>query len=196
MFTNLARRKADKRIHNTPLVDAASVKIPTCYYVASSVDGLIADSRGGVDWSRPFFDTDYGYQSFVNSIDTVVMGRRTYEHLLKTARENPYVGKRFVVLSHAWSSGPHVDLFWRGPLEGLMLRLDEMGSKSLWIVGGGSVAGAFLEAGLIDEVHQFVIPVVLGSGTALFGPLRRPAPLHFRESRSFANGVMHLRYAP
>ncbi len=170
------------------------MKIPACYYVATSVDGLIADASGGIDWLGPFLGADYGSHDFLESVDTVVMGRRTYDRLLSTSKVNPYKGKCFVVLSHSRSTGPHADLFWPGPLFGLMPRLYEMGSKSLWIVGGGSVAGSFLEAGLLDEVQQFVMPVALGSGTPLFGPLRQPVVLALKESYTFANGVLQLRY--
>ncbi|MEJ2009813.1 MAG: dihydrofolate reductase family protein, partial [Acidobacteriota bacterium] len=168
--------------------------VRACYYVATSVDGLIADANGSVDWLNPFFDTDYGYHDFLNSVDTVVMGRRTYDRILKSSKVNPYSGKRFIVLSHSRAIGPHADLFWPGPLFDLTPRLAAMGTRSLWIVGGGSVAGSFLDAGLIDEVHQFVMPVALGCGTPIFGPLRQPASLQLKESRSFPNGVVQMRY--
>ena len=182
---------------NAPVLSEESrrVKIPARYYVATSVDGLIADRFGNVEWLTPFFDVDYGFHSFLDSIDTVVMGRRTYGRILGSARKNPYEGKLFVVLSRTQKSGPFAHLFWQGQLERLMDRLGEMGSKSLWIVGGGSVAGTFLESGLLDEVQQFVMPVVLGSGTPLFGPLRQHAPLRLVGSQSFENGVLQLRYA-
>lgn len=194
MLTNLTMRKAKNQYCVPPPVEALGVRIPACYYVATSLDGLIADANGGTGWLDPFIDTDYGSREFLDSIDTVVMGRRTYDRLLITSKTNPYKGKHFVVLSHSKSSGPFADLFWPGPVFDLMPRLNAMGSQSLWIVGGGSVAGSFLEADLIDEVQQFVMPVVLGSGTPLFGPLHRPVSLHLKESHSFANGVLRLSY--
>lgn len=175
--------------------ESSPVQITACYYVATSVDGLIADRFGNVDWLNPFFGEDYGFHGFLDSIDTVVMGRRTYERLLASSRKNPYEGKLFAVLSRTRSSGAFAHLFWQGQVERLMLRLHDMGSKSLWIVGGGSVAGMFLEAGLLDEVRQFVMPLVLGSGTPLFGPLRQQSSLRLIDSRSFENGVLQLRYA-
>ncbi len=175
--------------------ESSPVQITACYYVATSVDGLIADRFGNVDWLNRFFGEDYGFHDFLDSIDTVVMGRRTYERLLTSSRKNPYEGKLFAVLSRTRSSGPFAHLFWQGQVERLMLRLHDMGSKSLWIVGGGSVAGMFLEAGLLDEVRQFVMPLVLGSGTPLFGPLRQQSSLRHIDSRTFENGVLQLRYA-
>lgn len=196
MISNLFGLKSGRQAHVTAPVEALEVKIPACYYVSTSADGLIADSNGSVDWLKPFFDVDYGFHDFLDSIDTVVMGRRTYDRLLNVSRANPYEGKHFVVLSHSRSSGPHADLFWQGHLRGLMLRLDAIGTKSLWIVGGGSVAGEFLEAGLLKEIQQFVMPLVLGAGTPLFGPLRQSIPLHLKESQAFPNGVLRLRYVP
>lgn len=171
------------------------VRIPAAYYVATSADGLIADRLGNVDWLEPYLEKDYAFHHFLDSIDTVVMGRRTYERTLRGARSNPYEGKHFVVLSRTRSIGPFATLFWQGLPQDLIPRLDEMGSKSIWIVGGGCVAGAFLEAGLLDEVQQFVVPVVLGSGTPLFGALRQQASMRLKDSDTFENGVVRLRYA-
>jgi dihydrofolate reductase len=193
-ITHLGFPGVKEQVTPVPGDDARLVRIPACYYVATSIDGLIADRFGNVDWLGRFFDVDYGFHSFLESIDTVVMGRRTYERILKSAKTNPYEGKLFVVLSRTWKSGPYAHLFWQGPLEDLMRRLEGFGSKSLWIVGGGSVAGTFLEAGLLDEVRQFVMPLALGSGTPLFGPLREQASLRLKDSQFFANGVMQLTY--
>lgn len=194
VITKRRRFEVEEQIPPVATEEKQPVKIPACYYVATSADGLIADRLGNVDWLAPYLERDYSFHSFLDSIDTVVMGRRTYERALKSTRTNPYEGKFMVVLSHTLSSGPHAGLFWQGLPEELIPRLDEMGSKSLWIVGGGCVAGAFLEAGLLDEVHQFVVPVVLGSGTPLFGALRQQASLQLKDSHSFENGVVRLRY--
>jgi dihydrofolate reductase len=190
------RRRVRVEEPATPVVteEMQPVKIPACYYVATSADGLIADQLGNVDWLTPYLEKDYTFHRFLDSIDTVVMGRRTYERILKSTRTNPYEGKHFVVLSHSRSIGPYATLFWQGLPEDLIPCLDEMGSKSLWIVGGGCVAGAFLEAGLLGEVQQFVVPVVLGSGTPLFGALRQQASLRLKDSHPFENGVVRLRY--
>jgi dihydrofolate reductase len=196
MITKWMHREDSQQIPLIPMDENRHVEIPTCYYVATSLDGLIADVKGSIDWLKPFFEMDYGFHDFLDSIDTVVMGRRTYDRFLQASRTNPYLGKHFVVISHTRSSGPHAELFWPGHLRGLMLRLEAMGSRSLWIVGGGSVAGAFLEAGLLDEVQQLIIPMTLGAGTPLFGPLRQPASFCLKESQSFANGVLRLRYVP
>ncbi len=166
------------------------------YYVASSADGFIADSSGGVGWLAPFFGVDYGFHGFLSAIDTVVLGRRTYEHVLKLSQENPYQGKRFIVLSRTRAAGPHAELFWPGPLDELAARLRTMGSKSVWVVGGGAAAASFLAAGWLDEVRQHVMPVLLGSGTPLFSPLEHPVSLELEETKPFPNGVVHLRYRP
>ena len=196
MITNWLHQEESKRVPEMPLDEDRLVKIPSCYYVATSADGLIADAMGDGEWLKPYFDMDYGFHTFMDSVDTVVMGRRTYDRILRTSKQNPYAGKRFVVLSHTRSTGPHVDLFWPGRLQSLMLRLEAMGSQSLWIVGGGSAAGAFLEAGLLGEIQQFMVPLALGAGTPLFGPLRQPASFRLKESQSFPNGVLRLRYVP
>lgn len=166
------------------------------YYAATSADGFIADAAGGVDWLNPFFNVDYGFHGFLASVDTVLMGRLTYEKLLNLSKENPYKGKKFVVISRSRSEGPYADLFWAGPLLELAERLGSMGSKSVWVVGGGVTASAFLGANLIDEVQQFLMPLALGSGTPLFGKLDRPVHLTLKDTKSFPNGVLKIQYVP
>lgn len=136
MIAKWLHQGESKQIPLIPTDETRLVKIPSCFCVATSADGLIADTRGDIQWLKPYFDMDYGFHAFLNSVDTVVKGRRTYDRFLRTSKQNPYAGKRFVVLSHTRSSGPYAALFWAGQSRGLMVRLEALGSQSLWIVVG------------------------------------------------------------
>jgi dihydrofolate reductase len=164
------------------------------YYVATSADGFIADENGGFDWLHDYLDVDYGMAQFMKSVDTIVMGRKTYEPTLKHEGGASSPGKRCVVLSYTIKSGPPGYEFWAGPVEDLAKQLVEQGSRNIWIMGGGVTASAFLEAGFPDEVEQYVMPRFLGRGIPMFAPLSRHALLELAESKTFKNGAVMLRY--
>lgn len=187
----------------------------TIYYCASSLDGFIADADDGLDWltgyegsyegeGEPGPMSDGGsYEQFYEGVGALVMGSTTFEwvldHLeLAGGGKWPYAGKPCWVLSSR-------DLVVPGA-EGLDVRVTDApvadlhpemveaaGGRSLWIVGGGGVASQFARAGLLDEVHLTVLPVVLGAGKPLFGEALSE-PLDLAGTRTFANGMVELRY--
>ena len=162
-------------------------------FIATSLDGFIADRDGGVDWL--FTDGDYGYTAFFDSIETLIMGRRTYEQILGFG-EWPYGEKPTYVFTRAapCSEHPHVEFVSGDPgafVEGLPRRT----RGDVWLVGGATLVSAFRELGLIDEYILSVHPVLLGDGIPLF---ERPLPregLRLREEQAFESGLVQLRYA-
>jgi dihydrofolate reductase len=162
-------------------------------FIAMSVDGLIARRDGSLDWldtmQRP--DEDYGYKAFVDAVDTIVMGRRTYETALRLGW--PHAGKRCVVLTHGPLVPRHGERAFAGDPESLARDLEDEGARRVY-VDGGAVVRAFLDAGLIDDLTLSVIPVVLGSGIALFGDGLRERRLVLEGSTSFPSGLVQLRY--
>jgi dihydrofolate reductase len=163
-------------------------------FIASSLDGFIARSDGGIDWlarvERP--GEDYGYQKFHDSIDTIIVGRKTYETALGFSGW-PYAGKRCVVLTHAAPAAKHGEEFHDGPPEALVARLAAAGAKHAY-VDGGMVIQQFLAAGLIDDLTVSIIPILLGDGARLFGKTGRDVPLELVASRGFDSGLVQLQY--
>ena len=163
-------------------------------YIATSLDGYIARQDGGIDWlhivEQP--GEDYGYAAFWNSIDTLVMGRKTYETALGFG-DWPYADKRCVVLSHRSASAHHGEEFFCGEPESLAEKLAAEGAHRVY-VDGGEVIRQFLAAGLVDDLTLSVVPVLLGDGIPLFragGPEQRLALI---EGRTFPSGLVQLRY--
>lgn len=168
------------------------------YYVASSLDGYIATSDGAVEWLAPFEASgeDYGYRAFYASVDAVLLGSRTYEQAL-TFGEWPYADKPSWVFSHRplEPAGGDVVVTDRDPRE-VLAALDAMGVARAWLVGGGALAGSFRSAGLITEYIVSIMPVVLGTGVALFGASGPEEHLRLVGSTSFPDGVTQARYLP
>lgn len=163
-------------------------------YIAASLDGFIARSDGSIDWLSIVHGTgeDYGYGSFFESIDTVIIGRKTYETALGFAAW-PYTGKRCIVMTHHPKSALHGEEFYTGQPEPLAARLSSEKTKRAY-VDGGAVIRQFLAAGLVSDLTVSVIPILLGEGAPLFGSLGQEIPLKLRESKSFASGLVRLEY--
>jgi dihydrofolate reductase len=155
-------------------------------YIATSLDGFIADSDGGLDWlnETPNPETsDYGFAEFMRSIDAIVMGRRTFEAVL-TFGSWPYE-KPVFVLSRRGVKVPRelenkVEVINADP-KTVTGQLKEKGFHNLYIDGGNTIQ-SFLEIGLIDEMIITRVPILLGGGVPLFGKLSQR--LHFSHKKT------------
>lgn len=169
-------------------------------YIATSLDGFIARENGEIDWlpggGVEESGEDYGYKDFMATVDVLVMGRKTYEKVL-TFKEWPYGDKPVVVLSHHPVPSPKeiartVESMSGSPAE-VASRLSARGAKHLYVDGGKTIQG-FLNAGLIQRLIITTIPVLIGGGIPLFGPLTRDIRLRRIETRSFPNGLVQSAY--
>ncbi len=161
-------------------------------FIACSLDGCIARENGDVDWL--FTDQDYGYAEFLSGIDTVLMGRKTYEQVL-TFGEYPYKGVEGYVFSRKRGNEKDENVaFLSGDVAKFVLGLKQKAGKVIWLVGGGELVHPFVQRDLIDEYVISIHPVILGSGVPLF---RSPLPetwLRLGQCRSFDTGLVQLTY--
>jgi dihydrofolate reductase len=169
-------------------------------YIATSLDGFIARENGDLDWlpsgGGGENGEDYGYKAFMDTVDVLVMGRNTYEKVL-TFGDWPYGTKPVVVLSSRSLPIPEhitrsVESISCPPAE-LVSRLAARGARHLYIDGGKTIQG-FLNAGLIQRIIITRIPVLIGSGISLFGPLQRDIKLRHIETRQFSSGLVQGEY--
>lgn len=172
-------------------------------FIATSLDGFIAREDGSIDWleranaSLPAGE-DCGYKAFFASVDVLVMGRHTFE-LAKTFPEWPYGSTPLVVLASRpvdvpAAIGGSVSVSSEAPAE-LVARLAGEGKKHAYVDGGVTIQ-RFLAAGLIDELIVTLIPVLLGKGRPLFGPLGRDQRLSLAGSKVYGSGFVQLQYRP
>ncbi|MBM3107937.1 dihydrofolate reductase [Pseudomonas sp. P66] len=162
-------------------------------YIATSLDGFIARESGELDWLMVATTSsdDHGYAAYMASVDTLVMGRNTYEKVL-TFGEWPYPHKRVVVLSSTLGAAPGVEVH-PGPIADLVEHLRDTGAKSLYL-DGGQVVQSFLREGRVDELTITRIPVLLGNGIPLFGALSKDVALQHMRSTTFENGFVQSTY--
>jgi dihydrofolate reductase len=161
-------------------------------FIATSLDGYIASSDGTVDWL--FHDADYGYSEFMNSVDTVVMGSKTWEQA-KTFEDVPFAGKKVIVFSHTHSDSNVTRIrFVQGNPSSVISEVLRYSQKDIWLVGGGQLVKQFIASNLIDEYRLFVHPIILGQGIPLFSEQPKRTDLSFVSSKSFSSGLVELRY--
>ena len=166
-------------------------------FVGTSVDGFIARPDGGLDW-LPDAPEPHGYDEFIASVDTIVIGRKTFETVLSFDGW-VYGTKRIVVLSSqpldlstAIARGGVVEQM-SGPPEEIVARLAATGAQHLYVDGGITVQG-FLRARLIDRLVITRIPVLLGDGIPLFGSLPGDIRLRHIATRSYPSGLVQSEY--
>ncbi len=171
------------------------------YYVATSVDGMIADVEGRVGWLEPFERSgeDYGYRAFLSHVGALVMGSGTYEWLLKAGIDWPYAGIEAVVMTgRRLPQPPGGQVAFDAGDPGEIVRvLKARHQKDIWLVGGGRLAGAFAERDLVDEYDLTIVPVVLGAGIPLLASRQGPAvarPLTMVEHQAYPSGAIRARY--
>ncbi|MBT5186197.1 MAG: dihydrofolate reductase [Kordiimonadaceae bacterium] len=170
-------------------------------YCAMSLDGYIADKDGGVAFldsiEHPPEADDYGYTEFMDSIDALVMGRNTYDTVMGFGVDWPYGDKTVVVVTHhdikiSDDIKGSVSSFAGSPQE-IIQHLKAMGKVNLYI-DGGKIIQEFLNENLIDQLIISVVPILIGEGIPLFGPLNKDLKLITESSNQYKNGLLQLKY--
>ncbi|BAZ26146.1 bifunctional deaminase-reductase-like protein [Kalymmatonema gypsitolerans NIES-4073] len=161
-------------------------------FIASSLDGYIARTSGEVDWL--FTDSDYGYNEFFAQIDTVLMGRKTYDQVL-TFGEYPYKGKQSFVFSKTVQAKDNNVEFVNGNWEGFINTLRQSNGSDIWLVGGAQTIHYFMKHGFIDELILSIHPIILGNGIPLIvnDPSLETA-LEFKDVKTYDSGLLQVSY--
>ncbi len=165
-------------------------------FIATSVDGFIARLDGALDWLPGDGVEDHGYTEFFASVDALVIGRKTFETVLDFDQW-PYGDKLVVVLTSrpmdfTAPKGSRCE-FMNGMPREIVDRLSERGLKHLYIDGGVTIQ-RFLAAGLIQQMTVTRVPVLLGSGIPLFGPIPHDIRLEHVGTRSYPSGLVQSDY--
>jgi dihydrofolate reductase len=167
-------------------------------HIAASADGYIARPDGDLEWltSRPKPEGFYGIGAFMKSIDTLVLGRKTYEISLRLgATFDSKKSRTFVFSRHAPpADAPSGVEFVTDPIGSFVSRLRSQPGKDIWLMGGGELIASFLDAQAIDEFVVSVTPVFIGDGIPLVARRPRHVPLDLHSVERFDDGVVQLHY--
>jgi dihydrofolate reductase len=166
-------------------------------FVATSLDGFIARENGGLDWLPENGGEPHGYDEFMATVEALVIGRKTYETVLGFEKW-PYGVKPVIVLSTTLSelNAPDdavCEVFSCSPSE-VMGRLEERGINHIYVDGGVTIQG-FLRASLIQRMTITRIPVLLGTGISLFGPVPHDIRFQHLWTKSYRSGMVQSEYA-
>lgn len=166
-------------------------------YIAASLDGYIAGPNHEIDWLNAFHDIDYGYKEFMSQIDTLVMGRKSYDVATSHSKgKNPFKGSRTIVVSRTLKDAPE-GIEVASDIDALISELrGRTGGKDVWMMGGGELTRSFLERNALDKLEIHTIPVILGAGIPLFPQGTPERRFKLTETKLFANGVMKTLYVP
>lgn len=163
------------------------------YRVASSLDGYIAGPKGEIDWI--IMDPEIDFSAVLGQFDTLLVGRRTFETMVKAGRTT-MPGMKTIVFSRTLeqSQYPDVTIVGERPHERLA-SLRAVSSKDIWLFGGGSLFRSLLEAGFVDAVELSVMPVLLGGGIPLLPSPASRKKLDLTGHRIYKSGIVSLQYA-
>lgn len=178
-------------------------------YIAASVDGYVASRDGSVAWLDSFQADSYGYDHFLSGIDTIVMGRTTYDQALGFGPW-PYAGKHVFVLTTRpiQDPPPAVTAWHRSPAELAAHLRATVQDGDVWLLGGPRTIHAFRALGAVDTYEIYVLPVLLGDGIPLFErtatlpsaaaePSTAPGDrLRLTDHHVFPDGAIELVYEP
>lgn len=164
------------------------------YNVAASLDGFIAGPDGAYDWIPEDPSIDFG--ALFSEFDTALMGRRTFETLLKQGTGGVLPGIRTVVFSRTLRATDHPAVtVVSDDAVAAVASLKAAPGKDIWLFGGGSLARSLLDAGLVDMVEVSVVPILLGGGIPLLAPGRQSPPLGLTDSPALPSGIVRLSYS-
>lgn len=168
-------------------------------YIATSLNGKIATTDGSVDWLESIPNPeklDYGYVDFNKSIDTTIQGYSTYDQVMSWEIDFPYANTKNYVLTRRkeFANTKDVEFISENHTE-FIQKLKEEEGGDIWLIGGGQINTLLLNAGLLDEIYIFIMPIILSGGIELFGALPKETKLELISSKTYeSSGVIEIKY--
>lgn len=165
-------------------------------FIAASLDGYVARSDHSLDWlEKVEGEGDNGYASFYETVDTIIMGRITYEQVMVlTNGEFPYKNKQCYVFSKTQRKNTEFVTFINEDISTFITKLKSEPGAAIWLVGGGELVQSFLQEKLLDEIILTLAPAIIGSGIPLFTNIEKEVELTLIESVRY-NQFIQLHYA-
>ena len=166
-------------------------------HIATSADGYIARPDGDLEWltSRPAPAGFYGLNAFMRSIDTKLLGRKTYEASLRMGAKFDSKSRSIIFSRHArQADAPSGVEFVDCAIGPFVSRLREQPGKNIWLMGGGELIASFLDDHAIDEFVISMVPVFIGDGIPLIARSHRHVPLDLQSVKRFEDGLVQLHY--
>ena len=162
--------------------------------LAVSLDGFIEGPKGECDWC--FTDQDYGMSEFLKRVDSLFMGRKSYELSLSMgeAAISGFPKLKEYVFSNTLKEVKPGAVLVKGDIEAEVKRIKQEQGKDIWLFGGASLSSSLLNLHLIDELWLAVHPVILGGGKPLFTDVSKRVELRLVDTKTYSTGLVSLTY--
>lgn len=162
-----------------------------------SVDGYIATTDQDISWLSMVENPpeDYGYHDFTQTIDTVIMGRKTYDKILSFGIDFPHKDKKCYVLSKTKTGKDENVEFFQGDLKELISNIRQAEGKNIYCDGGAEIVYELMKESLIDRFILSITPIMLGSGVRLFKQGSTMQPMELASCQSYPSGLVQLAYS-
>lgn len=169
---------------------------PLVLYIACSLDGYIAGPEDDLSFLERVQQEgeDYGYANFMQHVDTVLVGRRTYDKVMSMVPEFPHAHLETYVITRSERPASGMVNFYSGDIPTLVRELKSREGTTIFCDGGAQLIQTLLAAQLIDEIILSIVPVLLGTGIRLFAGPSSQQSLHLISSRCFSSGLVQLHY--
>ena len=163
--------------------------------LAVSLEGFIEGPNGEYDWC--FADQDYGFNDFCKRVDTMFIGRKSYEMILNVGKGNsmgfPKL-KKYIFSTTLKKVKPDATLM-KGDLKTEVEKIKKESGKDIWLFGGAGLTTSLLNLGLIEELSLAVHPVLLGGGKPLFIDVKSRIQLKHLDTKTYSTGLVILTYS-
>lgn len=165
-------------------------------YIASSLDGFIAKPNDDLSFLNLVQkeNEDYGYNDFISTVDTVIVGRKTYDWVMKNAPDFSHNDKETYVITHTEKEKKGNVTFYNGSLIDLISELKTKSGKNIFCDGGAEILNELLKDKIIDEIILSIIPIMVGNGTKLFYLDIPEQELILLSAKSYETGLVQLHY--
>ncbi|MBL7900762.1 MAG: dihydrofolate reductase [Bacteroidia bacterium] len=165
-------------------------------YIATSLDGYIAKPNDDLDFLSIVEQEgqDYGYADFIKTVDTVVVGRKTYDKVISMGFDFPHADKNAYIITRTPRPNIGSVKFYTEDLKALVDKLKTEKGKNIFCDGGAEIVNELLKHDLIDEFIISIIPILVGNGTKLFKDNRPEQKLELISVKSFEKGLTQLHY--
>lgn len=165
-------------------------------FIAASMDGYIAAPNDDLSFLSLVNKEgeDYGYASFIKTVDTVIVGRKTYDWVMANVPEFSHADKTTYIITRSPKPAIGNTTFYTGNLKDLVAELKSKKGKNIFCDGGSEIIQELLNEKLIDEMTVSIIPILLGEGTRLFKDGRPEQKLKLVSTKQFDTGLTQLHY--
>jgi dihydrofolate reductase len=168
----------------------------TIVYISMTLDGFVAGKNDDLSWLMPYSTVNYGYKEFYDTIGAIILGKRTYDHIIGNWGW-PYADIPAFILSNSLLKnvprGTEVNTV-QGDIADVLEAAKSKTNKDIWVGGGAHVVQEFLNQGLVDELIITIVPVLLGEGIRLFDSLTSQSLLEHYDTKTYDKGLVQLSY--